>query len=585
MNIKKYVTLSMLLVVMLGFLAFQLPKTVFAEPANSIYVVPNMVNATLMGLGIGDTFDVYIHVNFTTPALYGFEYKFFWNNTLINLIGYDGDHPGYPLVSLPWSPNFIAKNDTSVPGRYWLGASALAGATPFSGETWVTRLTFQIAYKPSYPEPDMSCALDLVDTKMSDESATPIPHTAYDGEYYIRTGYPEAPDILVTPALVDMTGGDIGDTFMVNIEIAGLQPAWDLFGWEAKLYYNTAMLDVLGATEGGFLPSFEGVNGTFFLISKHESAGYAHTAGLFLGTHTVPYGSGVLATIEFNVTYKPDYPEMPECELNVIDVKLASSELASISYSIIQQGYYKGPYVKGGRILDLFTEDERWPGYVTDVIGLGADQRADAFAPQENATLCVELTYGGAPIALKNVAFEVHSPHDDIVFTRQAKTNLEGIACISFRIPWPDINPEAIVFGDWYVYADADVAEMKVYDTLNFTVGWIVSVTESITETPVCRGDTVDVDFNITNISHVTRSVFITITIYDDLGVPVAFMGELVTVDPGTHSYSYTLTIPTWAYVGEGTVYINLYTGASPSNCGVCYSPEHPQTFAILYCP
>jgi len=233
----------------------------------------------------------------------------------------------------------------------------------------------------------------------------------------------------------------------------------------------------------------------------------------------------------------------------------------------------------------LFTEDERWPGYVTDVIGLGADQRADAFAPQENATLCVELTYGGAPIALKNVAFEVHSPHDDIVFTRQAQTNLDGIACITFRIPWPDVNPEDIVFGDWYVYADADVAEMKVYDTLNFTVGWIVSVTESITETPVCRGDTVDVDLNITNISEVSRSVYISIVIYDDLGVPVASMGILVTVDPGTHSYSYTLTIPTWAYIGEGTVYINLYTGTSPSECGVCYSPEHPQIFSILYCP
>jgi len=182
MNFKKYVMLSMLVTMLLGLIAFTLPKTVFAEPANSIYVIPSMVNATLMGLGIGDTFDVYIQVNFTTPALFGFEYKFFWNNTLINLVDLE--------IQLPWSPNFIAKNDTSVAGRYWLGASALSGATPFSGETWVTCLTFQIVYKPLYPEPDMSCVLDLADTKMSDESATPIPHTAYDGEYYICTDYP-----------------------------------------------------------------------------------------------------------------------------------------------------------------------------------------------------------------------------------------------------------------------------------------------------------------------------------------------------------------------------------------------------------
>jgi len=42
----------------------------------------------------------------------------------------------------------------------------------------------------------------------------------------------------------------------------------------------------------------------------------------------------------------------------------------------------------------------------------------------------------------------------------------------------------------------------------------------------------------------------------------------------------YTITIPTWAFVGTGTVYANLYT-APPSSDGTPWCPEDSGIFII----
>lgn len=567
---KKFAVVLLMLSLLLGtFGIANISIPAKAELANSIWVEPKLVNATELGLHVGDQFTVEVWIN-VTADLYGFEYKLQWDDSLIHYVS----HTHYE----PWSPNFVAK-DEATPGQYWYGASALAPAEPFSGVMKVLDITFEVAYEPYYPEPDMSCALDLVDTKMGDPDANPIPHTAYDGQYWIASIPPPKPSLRVTPALVDARGVyDVGDKFNVSIEILSLAAAWDLAGFEFKLSYDNTLLSVSNVYEGPFLPSFAGANGTFFTYRDRPADGYVVAAGLFLGNHTKPYGSGVLAEVEFTILTKTTYPEMAECDLILYDVKLVSSDLLPIDYEITQQGHYIAPWVIVGPALDVYTEDYRWPGYTTRNIGEGPNAAADAFAPQEEVTLFAKLTYLRAPVQLKEVAWEIHAPNGEIYY-RQSETDMKGIANITIRMPWWEEY-----FGEWWVLAKASIAEEPVNDTLTFQLGYIISVNSSKTLSPVNRGEEVTVQIFLKNIGDISRNVYITVTVYDDVGMPVASGGRNETVAPGvTGPYTFQLLIAEWAHVGVGTVYINLFTDVPPSECGTCYAPEHVQTFQITF--
>jgi hypothetical protein len=293
-------------------------------------------------------------------------------------------------------------------------------------------------------------------------------------------------------------------------------------------------------------------------------------AGLFLGDHTTPYGSGTLATVTFEILYKSLYPVQVECDLHMYDVKLVSSDMNPIDYTITQQGHYIAPMSTPlGAAIDVYTETERWPGYNTTVIGKDPNTPADAFAPQEEACFFTKLTYNGAPVQLKEVAWEIHAPNGEVYY-RQSVTDMKGITSICMRMPWWEGY-----FGTWSVLAKASVAEVSVNDTVTFLLGYIASVHSSVTETPVNRGEEVTVVLVLTNIGDIPRDVYVSITIYDDVGMPIASIGRLDVLLPGTNGpYTYDLLLAEWAHVGTGTVYINLFTGVPPSECGVCYGGQ-----------
>jgi len=122
------------------------------------------------------------------------------------------------------------------------------------------------------------------------------------------------------------------------------------------------------------------------------------------------------------------------------------------------------------RAIDLYTQKEPYGGR-------GPNQPSDAFAPQEDVILYAHVTYRDYPVPGKIVAFEVHGPinHvENLSFARTAVTNADGVANVSFRMPWPNGYVEEVVFGVWDVIAVVDIAEVVVNDTLTFKVGWIV---------------------------------------------------------------------------------------------------------------
>lgn len=97
----------------------------------------------------------------------------------------------------------------------------------------------------------------------------------------------------------------VGEAFNVSIDIGYSYPLFsghNLTSWEAKLGYNTTILDCLDSYEGPFLPSFGGPGGTSYAVTINDPAGYIHVSGSFIGVHTKPSGSGALAYVEFRCT-------------------------------------------------------------------------------------------------------------------------------------------------------------------------------------------------------------------------------------------------------------------------------------------
>jgi hypothetical protein len=242
--------------------------------------------------------------------------------------------------------------------------------------------------------------------------------------------------------------------------------------------------------------------------------------------------------------------------------------------------------------IDVFTEDYRWPCYTTSYIGLGVNstEPVDGFLPQEKVTICAYVFYNGDPVQNKPVAFVIEGPKNpfqNITVYRTAFTSGEwdnftygdGYVCVSFRIPWPCNNSEAIVFGNWTVKASVvlplpQCQEEACYeDILMFKVGWMVQVLDVTVHRTTSRGSyrdimegykkcaIVGIRATVHNNYNEPRMAFLTAVMYDDVGTPIATVSKWAEIEPGDPTVDLgTVHIPKWAYSGlYPVVYANAY--------------------------
>jgi len=210
---------------------------------------------------------------------------------------------------------------------------------------------------------------------------------------------------------------------------------------------------------------------------------------------------------------------------------------------------------------------------------------SDAYGPQEEVIVCAKVTYNEEPVEYKPVGFEIIDPDGVSQGYRVSYTDANGMACVSFRIPWEGSNAEDL-FGDWSIVGTVDVAGENVTDTVMFRFGYILEIRGiTVTGSPLHKGETMTIDLDIKSISMSSKNTFLTIVAYDECGVPIGLATATFTVDPEDGiAPGYTITIPSWAFVGTGTIYVNLFT-APPSLGGVPYCPEETTSFTILKTP
>ena len=211
--------------------------------------------------------------------------------------------------------------------------------------------------------------------------------------------------------------------------------------------------------------------------------------------------------------------------------------------------------------------------------GIGPDAPSGPFGPQELVQLCAYVAYNGGFEANENVAFTVISPNDTVIAVRTALTNSTGYASVNYVTP----NIGSSNFGIWTVVASVEVNQVIVTDKVTFEYNYLVNVIDNGITLPAsaARGSTITISVSIQNLQNISLTSTLTITIYDQNDVPIytSITNNINAADGAT--VKVTFTIPTYAFVGEATVYVNILT-ANPTSGGVPLCPETTANFQIL---
>jgi len=245
-----------------------------------------------------------------------------------------------------------------------------------------------------------------------------------------------------------------------------------------------------------------------------------------------------------------------------------------------------------GCVLDVFTQKWRYidPFHFNVTQGKGPNLPADMFRPGDYVELFVTTVYNGDPVANQLVAFEVFGLGPGNHFTGQAVTNEFGLGEFDFRIQWPTTGVED-EFGAWTVVVTWEVGNntapyksITQTDTLTFNVGWGLWSSDFKTDlASYHKGDTVTVTYKLHNDYGVDINALNTVTLYDDLGVPIAFnFQQWTNLHPGITSVTITLVIPEWAFVGTGTAKGDEFS-TWPSLSGIATGPEQLWVFGIAH--
>ena len=226
--------------------------------------------------------------------LFGYEFGIYYRNTV--LIAVEAVRPpGHFLEPTDPFGQFVAKwelkNDfNATHGRIWLAFTLLAPETARSGSGTLAEITFHI-------ESVSSTSITLKDTKLADDTGSPISHVVESG-YFSNSPPPPPPppaQIIVEPAkLVDPALGPC-ENFTININILN---ATDVYAFEFQLGYDASVIHALEIQEGSFLKS---AGSTSILGTEiNNTEGYIWFAVTLLSPPGVN-GNGTLATITFHV--------------------------------------------------------------------------------------------------------------------------------------------------------------------------------------------------------------------------------------------------------------------------------------------
>jgi hypothetical protein len=260
-----------------------------------------------------------------------------------------------------------------------------------------------------------------------------------------------------------------------------------------------------------------------------------------------------------------------------------NSEAAVPLPHVVEDGQYCAPFKPLGGFIDLYVCNYP-PGFK----GEGLNEPADMYWPQKAVCLCANVSYAGWPEQNKDVAFEIKDPNMDVWGIFYAKTNENGTACVTVRLPWPCDDPYNYT-GVWKVWATVDVACVIVNDTMEFKYDYrvkIFDVETDKTEYKHCEDIVITVHYGSEAMQ--LYDMIFTVTVVDASGVPFGFDYALVTIGGADPWCTYaegclnlTVHVEKWARPPIGTIYVGVLNGF-PQDGGSAEAAMYELQIAIL---
>lgn len=358
---------------------------------------------------------------------------------------------------------------------------------------------------------------------------------------------------------VDSNPTKIGDVFIASLNIAGVDSLW---GWNAQISWNPEVLKATRATKGAFLTS-EGASDMFPPVVI-DNVGGTFPPGLsqVLLERSGVSGGGVLVRITFEVI------GVGSADISINGVTLLDISSGEMPFTvgqipgvIISTGSSSTPTTgpQGGAVVIVSTDNVSYL--------LGALVSASA-----------RVTFNGGGVANCDVAFTLLQPDGTALGTYVDTTDGSGLAGFTFRVPVPEPDP-SIIFGAWSILASVSVSGVVITDAAEFMVGSSLLIKSISIPSSIQRSGRVPI--NVTLEGDISGGLVLTASIFDSAQVPLGMSTVSIgSQTRGTTTISAEVVMPSWAFTGQGIIYVNILTDA-PEKSGIPYCPQATMTFQI----
>jgi len=545
-NLAKILSATMIAVMLLGFAAvFQIAHAnVIPQPSAYIVVSPAVSSFTSGSMPLYSTFNITVDlINITDIA--GIQWELHWNPAYLNCTAMIEEiyhfwtptahwsNINYPSGPLTWD-NIAGTADYAVDWQQLNGATGALtlGYAPGNvttlntptGEYPTCNLQFEVIQEPTMVEGNLTCPFSFNVVKIGDPSANKLidtpSHTGnapIPGTYIISW---TAPSALPFYSASSFTATSLNQVFNIYVYVNNLDPGWEAVGFEFSLDYNASLMNFMSVIPGPWILPYGSsghdtglLNLTATGTDPANGLPYIEVGEVVLpdtnGTWWPPFpsapnpNSAPLAIFTFNASMQGVFPTVLTSPLHLWNTQISNWLATPINQTAPVDGIYSITPSITGRSVDVYT------GWPAPYGGQGLDQPSDMYWPQKAVSLFANVTYDAYPEQAKDVAFQVISPNGTTWAVLYARTDVNGIAEVDFRLPWPCVDPEQW-FGVWTVIGTVDVACTIVNDTVQFHYDYLVEIfSQTATPFSVDHNTYVNVTINYGTYLQQTDAVYV----------------------------------------------------------------------------
>lgn len=379
----------------------------------------------------------------------------------------------------------------------------------------------------------------------------------------------------------------------IGIEQTGPKIAYLTYpsGSGANLYANVQGTTVMNATYGvaasllphGPIANFTPSDGTYFAVGSNVTLNATSSQSGYDGTEACPitdyswlveFANGTQFVTATGVTANFIASTLGAFRITLIVTAPAQNPPDNPNFSTTNSSSDIIQVVTNPQatILNVFTNQG----------GLGSGTNGGTYGPLQQVQIFAHVTNQELSISNQTVVFYVQNPEGDIIVIREGVTNTTGIASVSFRLPNPDLTAPQMSFGNWSIAAYINSEDLTVNATTYFTFSYQSGIQKVTIPASVNTSETLPIQLTINNQYLSQQWTQLSITVSDQAGVPIA--SSIISTPQQVQNVTVidtTITIPSWAFPGQATVYFCLLTNAMSSE-SIPIAPETTATFQIL---